>query len=114
MLLDNGCTNFWLCNIVLALFLLAALVDWLSFSLLLILGALLGYGAFLWLGNDHIPPLDYETIYSAVYMYAFAVIIGILFSRRNDKIIQEKLNVLQSMSASMAHDIRTPLAAIRN
>ncbi|HXW53834.1 MAG TPA: HAMP domain-containing sensor histidine kinase, partial [Myxococcota bacterium] len=112
MLLDNGCTKFWLGNSVLALFLLAAIVDWLSFTALLLLGAFLGYGSFLLVGHGHTAPLDYETIYSTVYLYAFAVIIGILFSRRNEKITQEKLSILQNMSASIAHEIRTPLASI--
>jgi signal transduction histidine kinase len=40
------------------------------------------------------------------------VLVGILFSRRNEKIAQEKLGAYKSVSASIAHEMRTPLSAM--
>lgn len=112
MLLDNNCSHFWLCNMVLTIFLLASLVDWLSFSVLLVLGGILGYGVCIALGTDFSLVLDAGTLYVAMYMYVFAALIGILFSRRQEKITQEKLAALRILSSSIAHEMRTPLATI--
>lgn len=112
MLLDNGTATFWLYNIVLALFLLAALVDWVSFVILLLVGSSFAYGLFRFLRNDILTPFDSENIYLLIYLYVFAAFIGVIFSRRKEKILQEKLQTLKTMSASIAHEMRTPLATI--
>lgn len=112
MLLDNGGASFWLYNIVLALFLLAALVDWISFVVLLFIGSMSACLVFYYLRNDFFTFFGAENTYLLMYMYVFAVMIGIIFSRRNEKILREKMETLKSMSASIAHEMRTPLATI--
>lgn len=112
MLLDSQGSTFWLLNMILALFLLAILVDWLSFIVILIVGILLGYLFFSFTGQDGLFFLTSETLYWAIYMCFFSVLVGILFSRRNQKIAQEKLNAYQIVSTSIAHEMRTPLSSM--
>jgi Na+/proline symporter/signal transduction histidine kinase len=112
MLFDNNFSDFWLYSIVLAFFLLAALTDWLSFTSILIIGSLFGYGFHTLVGETRQIALDSNAIYAAIYMYSFAVFIGILFARRNEKLMHEKLTFIRSVSASIVHEMRTPLATI--
>jgi signal transduction histidine kinase len=53
-----------------------------------------------------------EIVYLALYMYVFAITIGTIFSRNKEIIIREKLRGIQSVAASMAHELRTPLRII--
>jgi signal transduction histidine kinase len=112
MLFDSQCSTFWLLNMILALFLLAVLVDSHSFVAILILGVLLGYGLFVVTGHTELFSLSADTIYWTSYMCLYSVMVGILFSRRNEKIAQERLGAYKSVSASIAHEMRTPLSAM--
>lgn len=112
MLFDSQCSTFWLLNMILALFLLAVLVDSRSFVVILILGVLSGYGLFALTGQQEVFSLSADTIYWTSYMCLYSVMVGILFSRRNEKIAQERLGAYKSVSASIAHEMRTPLSAM--
>ncbi len=112
MLFDSQGETFWLLNLILALFLLAILVDWRSFLEILLLGVTSGYGLFFITGQTQLFSLSYETLYWAIYMCFFSALIGILFSRRNEKIAQERLNAYKIVSTSIAHEMRTPLSSM--
>lgn len=112
MLFDSRCSTFWLLNMILALFLLAVLVDSRSFVVILSVGVLLGYGLFAVTGHPELLSLSADTIYWTSYMCLYSVMVGILFSRRNEKIAQERLGAYKSVSASIAHEMRTPLSAM--
>lgn len=112
MLFDSLGSTFWLLNMILALLLLAVLVDSRSFVGILILGVGLGYGLFLFTGDIKWFSLSGDTLYWTSYMCIYSVMVGILFSRRNEKIAQEKLSAYKSVSASIAHEMRTPLSAM--
>ncbi len=112
MLFDSRGNSFWLLNAILALLLLAVLVDWRSFIVILMLGVLSGYALFAAMGEFEKFSLSTETVYWTTYMCFFSVIIGILFSRRNEKIASEKLNAYKDASTSIAHEMRTPLSSM--
>lgn len=112
MLFDSQGSTLWLLNMILALLLLAVLVDSRSFVVILILGVGLGYGLFLITGETKWFSLSADTLYWTIYMCIYSVAVGILFSRRNEKIAQEKLGAYKSVSASIAHEMRTPLSAM--
>lgn len=112
MLFDSQGSTFWLLNMILALLLLAVLVDSRSFIVILIIGVVLGYCLFLMTGDSKWFSLSADTLYWTVYMCIYSVTIGLLFSRRNEKIAQEKLSAYKSVSASIAHEMRTPLSAM--
>jgi len=112
MLFDSQGEIFWLLNMILALLLLAVLVDSRSFVVVLILGVGLGYGLFIFTGETKYFSLSHDTLYWTSYMCFFSVLIGLLFSRRNEKIAQEKLGAYKNVSASIAHEMRTPLSSM--
>lgn len=111
MLLMNNASDEWLMNKVLGLFLLILIVDWLMFILLLIVGVSLAFILYLF----STPPngaVSADGIYLAAYMYFLTILIGAIFSRDKEKIAYEKLQAMRSLAANIAHELRTPLAAI--
>ena len=112
MVLDSKGDYFWLLNLILALLLLAVLVDWQSFIIILTMGVTAGYGFFVILGNTKDFSFSSDTLYWTTYMCFFSVLIGILFSRKNEKITKEKLSAYKNVSTSIAHEMRTPLSSM--
>src|SRR5580704_5409869 len=112
MLFDSQGSTYWLLNMILAMLLLAVLVDWRSFTIILSLGIFLGYIFFLLAGETKELFLSSEALYWAGYMCFYAFLVGSLFSRRNEKIAQERLEAYKYVSASIAHEMRTPLSSM--
>lgn len=112
MLFDSQGSTFWLLNMILSLLLLAVLVDYRSFIIILILGVAGGYGLFFATNESRVFYLSADTLYWTVYMCFYSVLVGLLFSRRNEKIAQEKLTAYKNVSASIAHEMRTPLSSM--
>jgi signal transduction histidine kinase len=112
MLLMNHGSRDWLMNDVLGLFLFMLLVDWTSFIVLLSLGVFFGWFCY-WLADPgNISEASKSSILLAIYMYTFAIIIAGVFSRNREKLQREKLQGMQTLSATIAHELRTPLRAI--
>lgn len=112
MLFDSQGETFWLLNMILAMFLLAVLVDWRSFIMILLLGVSAGYGLFACTSEAKSFFISNDTLYWVIYMCFFSVLIGILFTRRNERIAQERLGAYKIVSTSIAHEMRTPLSAM--
>jgi signal transduction histidine kinase len=112
MLLMNHVSSAWLMNMVLGLFLFVLLVDWLMFLILLVLGV-----SFAWffysLSDSSIYRIDHNALSLAIYMYFFAILIGFVFSRNKEQLVNEKLRTLQAIGANVAHELRTPLRTIQ-
>ncbi len=111
MSLKNNMSTMWQINMVQLVLFLALLVDWISFILLVPLGfsfAYIGYAISTQQfhltsqqQNGLVPFIFYTTIFA-------------LFSRNNQRIEQEKIQVMRSLSASIAHELRTPLRTINS
>jgi Na+/proline symporter len=71
-----------LTNITLAILLLITLVDWVTFVLLTLLGAVLGMVVYSMLLGNSIAAPDSDTMYTLVYTLTFSTLIGLLFARR--------------------------------
>ncbi|MBY0462036.1 MAG: HAMP domain-containing histidine kinase, partial [Alphaproteobacteria bacterium] len=113
MLLKNNISNEWLMNEILGLFLLIFLVDWLVFVLLLTFGIILGYLAFLSLGQEIvISSQQPSNIMFALYTYIYAIGLGLIFSRNKEIIHQDRLQTMKIQAGAMAHELRTPLGSI--
>lgn len=116
MLLRNGLSIEWLLNMLLGLFLFVLLVDWLTFLIILSLGALLGIIYYTFTdGSVDITSLNSQISTSTsliLYLYIYTFIIGALFARNREKINEVKLEALKSLAYSIAHEMRTPLASI--
>lgn len=112
MLVSSAGSLPWLSNMILALFLLGILVDWLSFCVILPLGIGLGCISTFVLQGMGIFIIDQGTLFWAIYMYVFAALIGIVFSRNKEKTEQAKMKTINTLGGAMAHEMRTPLLAI--
>ncbi|WP_039459285.1 sodium:solute symporter family transporter [Candidatus Jidaibacter acanthamoebae] len=102
----------WLINLTLAIMLLAMLVDWTSFIIIFLTGVLLGYLFYEAAIGAPIPQVDFDTVYLSIYVCVFATLIGLLFARRKEIDTEEKLEVMRFFGGAMAHEVKTPLAAI--
>lgn len=137
LLFYNHLSLSWLMNMVLAFFLLILVVDWISFLILIALGAMLGLLAYVVSGGSLTLEVKEEYLSMAIYMYLFAIIIGAIFSRNKelleieraqtteiikslnkdleDKIrertsdLQKALSTKTEFLNNMSHEIRTPV-----
>ena len=113
MLLQNQMSSEWLMNIVLGLFLLILLVDWITFIILLSIGVLLGYLCFIINGSDFMFHKSFSEISLYIYMYIYVILIGGIFARNHEHLKNAKFYTMKMLAGSIAHELRTPLSAIR-
>lgn len=113
MTLMNHASVLWLMNCVSVLFFLVLLFDLISVVALLILGTSLGYFAYTLVGvlpfTVHPSAPDFTGILAT---FAAILVITEVFSYNQDQIQQAKLDAMQLVMSSIAHELRTPLAAI--
>lgn len=115
MTLNNHFSAAWTLNSLALLILMIFLVDWISYFVLLFLGISLGTCVYFLIAKapfdftlDPIPltPLD------IISTYIISLIMGVIFSRKKGLIEREKLQAMKAVGASIAHELRTPLASI--
>ena len=85
-LLVQGSTE-WLINIAINIVLLFVLVDWLSALLLGVAGIAIGWLCYNYFGGGGYLPLDFSTQYLLVYQLVFGVLIGLIFARRKQQVL---------------------------
>jgi Na+/proline symporter/signal transduction histidine kinase len=112
MVLESGASWESLSNMLLGIFLLGVLVDWLSFVIIMGLGATLATAAFATVGNFSALSIDAQQIQWIVYMYGFAIAIGMLFGRNKEKRAMDMLEELRSLGASTLHEAEFPLSTM--
>lgn len=111
-LLINQISMEWLMNMVLGIFLLILLVDWVVFIGLLALGIPIGYLLFLTTGQELVLQKTFSEVFFVSHMYIYAIVIGIIFARGNKRTHQEKIHTMKMLAGSIAHELRTPLSAM--
>jgi Na+/proline symporter len=112
-LLTQGSVE-WLINVALTIMFLITLVDWMSFTILTILGIALGFLFYtLAIGPINLH-LDFSTGYLLVYTLTFSTLIALIFSRRKEQHLEAKLHEIadhyHTMGQAGAH---THPAAVR-
>jgi signal transduction histidine kinase len=109
-----GGTPEWLINIALAIIMLCAVVDWLTFIMLAGLGIGLGitlYHLFFAVLTDMTPfSLDLVARYQLTYTCIFATSIGLLFFRRKEKVADKRLETLELFGKVVGAEVRKVLA----
>lgn len=110
MFLLNADIKFWLLSVGLSSFLLASIVNWEIFLVMLVLGTLTAVFACLFIDSSLIS--SFSTLSYLFYATLFSAVVGIIFSRKRQEENQEKINSLRALSAVIAHEMRTPLVAI--
>lgn len=114
MLLESHFSYFWLINTALVLLFLGKLADWLTYSVLLPSGVLIALWFFSVVDDfDSIQPSK-EQIYYAIYIYVFASLVSILFSRTREQRSKQRFDDFKVLGGAMAHEIVQPIASIQN
>ncbi len=111
MLLKNEWSVISMMSMLIAILLLVLLVDWLSLTILFLLGSSLAWIAYLLTSPGEHPPVIYLEY---VLVYLFAIIIGSIFNYKTTILKNEKLAALSLLSSSIAHELRTPLLGIKS
>lgn len=114
MLLLQNWEIVWLINMSLSILLLVLLTDWMSFIILSSLGVLIS----ILLYKITIGPLylsgNINIDYLAVYTFIISILIGFIFARRKEKLLDTKVEVAQILAGTIAHEMRTFLLIIKN
>lgn len=113
MSLKSYLSTTWMMNSMSALFFMFLLIDFISASVLIILGTLIGFYVFTLTTPVLIIAPGIISLKGLAATFLAAFIIGGIFARNNEIIRQEKFETLHSISANVAHEFRTPLAAIK-
>ncbi|NYH19185.1 sensor histidine kinase [Paraburkholderia bryophila] len=110
MLLKNNGSNVWIESALIAAFVMVLLLDW----LMLMINFVIGIGAaclVYWLTTD---PVNFNSTYPAhLAIFSFAVAIGVVANYDMDRIRIEQERAMLATAGSIAHELRTPLLAIR-
>jgi two-component system CAI-1 autoinducer sensor kinase/phosphatase CqsS len=110
MLLKNNGSNVWIESALIAAFVMVLLLDWLMLLLNFVVGIGVAYLAY-WLTTD---PVVLHTTYPAhLAIFSFAVAIGVVANYDMDRIRIEQERAMLATASSIAHELRTPLLAIR-
>ncbi len=99
-------------NMLLGFFLLTVLVDWRSFLAIVPLGISAAFG-FFWAFEDRsFPEVEIDRIWWAIYMCGFAILIGLIFSRANEKGNLNQINLSRAAGGKVIHEIRILLSSV--
>ena len=101
----------WLVNIALTIFLLAVLVDWMTFLIIGFLGITFGYLFYKMVAVEEFV-LSAESIYTVIYICIFSTLISLIFARRRQIYQEEELEMVSAAGGVIAHDAKSPLATI--
>lgn len=109
----TGGKEGWLLNMVLSLVLLTMLVDWASFIFLTIIGILLAYVTCILFYHNVLIDLPSYDIDLFAYICAFLIMSVFLVARKRDEMQADKMENIQLFSGAIAHEVNTPIAAIK-
>ncbi len=113
MMLKNDASNAWLLNILTVIFFTILVIDWVSAIILFIIGGTLGWLAYYLTASHPLMFKSQSVSYSDfIGTYVVTIVLGLIFSRNKEKIQKEKLKTTATVSASIAHELRTPLRTI--
>ncbi|WP_062612816.1 sensor histidine kinase [Caballeronia calidae] len=110
MLLKNHMANVWLESALIAAFVMVMLLDWLTLLLHFVLGSGLAYLAYRLTGDPTLPSLS-DLAHLAIF--SFAMTLGALCNYDAERIRIAQQKAMLATAGSLAHELRTPLLAIR-
>ena len=112
MTLVNHASAVWLMNLISAIFFVFLLFDAGVALAVLISGSAFAYLIYSLLYPPFVVELGQITLFDFFMTLLAAVVIGSLFSYKKGIVVHEKLMSLRSLAATVAHEMRTPLAVI--
>lgn len=110
MLFKNGSTNVWLMSSNTILFWLLLMVDWTAYIIIFTCGII-----FAFLGYILTTPaytFDVHQWWGIALQFIASFIVVIFFAHQKRQFDTKKLQAMQALGASIAHELRTPLAAL--
>ena len=111
MFLRNGGSVVWSMSLLVAVFLLILLVDWLNLVVMFAFGTLLAWLAcYFTVETFHVPHVYFETL----PIFTFAILAGSVVNFTTERIQQEKLGAMLAAASNIAHELRTPLLGINS
>jgi signal transduction histidine kinase len=110
MTLRNDFAPVWLVSFIAALLLLVFLVDWLNLVVLSVIGMALAWVVFAIGAGQVSDPNVYKELMPVV---VFALIVGTVFSYRNESLKQERLDAMLMAGRNLSSELREPLLGIR-
>ncbi|MCC2646838.1 MAG: hypothetical protein K0R02_903 [Rickettsiaceae bacterium] len=113
MVLDHNFANGWIVITLLSIFLLASLVSWKDYILMMTFGVM-GAVLFFYMmgGNPSLSELKRETKFWCTYAIVFASLIGLIFTRNKELLEKERDESAKSIAGMIAHEVRNPLFAL--
>ena len=111
ILINNQFADWSLINTTSSIFILAALVDWLLFIILLISGTFLAVIYSIALGANNIRDIIFSEQGSwVIYIYISSATASFVFIRRRDNLNNIRFEVAGNIAGVLGHEVRTPLA----
>lgn len=110
MFIENYGSMMWFTKVIIGLFWLVLITDWLTFLIILPLGVLSGWMAHYLISGP--PQIDKNVMIGLSINYFWAVLIGTVFSRNKENVQQERLIAMKTLAGTIAHEMRTPLSAM--
>lgn len=112
MMIKNEWSVTWAMSSMAGLFLLILIVyDWLFICIITLIGFIMAYAA-VYLLDGVVKYTYFQPEYIPTYL--FALVGGIIGNHRKQMAHQTKISLLQSLSGSIAHEMRNPLSSITN
>ena len=109
MMLKNNCSPIWLMIGISTLFWTTLLVDFISSTIIFFVGSFLAIFAYIiTTGNLYVP----SDVYGIIAQYIGVFVVSGVFAHNKENVEKSKLEAMRSIGASIAHELRTPLAAI--
>lgn len=108
MLFKNNFSGVWVINSMTELFYLILLTDWMIALLFSVVGISLGWLTYSLTTAIFLPP----NLNGIIFAYLSLLGIGTFINYNRQRIQQEKVDNLHSLGASIAHELRTPLASL--
>ncbi len=110
MLLKNNANEVWISSVLIAVFVMILLLDWVTLITHFVLGSGLAVLAFA-LTTDASPPPFVRYDFFAIIL--FAIVIGAISNYDSERIRVEQERAMLATAGSIVHELRTPLLSIR-
>lgn len=111
MLLRNEFSPISVMSMLVALFLLVLILDWIGLTILALIGFILAWVCYTFTApSASMPIIDWQYI----MIYLFTIIAGSVFNYKTALLQSEKLQGMSAASGSIAHELRTPLLGIKS
>lgn len=109
MLLKNDSAEVWVASVVVALFVMALLLDWLSLIVLFVLGTLMAW--ILYAATTDFARISFASV-TYLPIFAFAIALGAAANYASLMVRVEQERAMIATASGIAHELRTPLLSI--